>query len=297
MAEITLQANRLDIAERKLTSTQTVSLLLDDLRLAYLFMPQGFKWGLVNPSKTIYHYLDLDALSEADYQSVYEQISTQWKPAWGDFRFVLKDLDGHVSTITWKELSRNGIDLMPALAQHHAARREKLVAWLQAGGKATIQNRGMMGTDVTMDAQGIHAKDRSIPWASLREVRMAQVSQFSSQTAIGFNPTKESHLKGFQLRLPGRQVEEVLAEVNYWQLQGLGAEGLAQAREKQESAQKAEASKTRRIALIVLAGLVLVVCVIMVIMLALTAGGRGAPTGGALDAPWTAFPLMFSSGI
>jgi hypothetical protein len=267
MAEITLQGNELRIEEHKLTSTETVALPLDSLRLAYLFLPQGFKWGLVTPSKTVYRYLDLDSLTEAEYQSLYEQISGQWKPLWGSFKFVLKDLRGQASMISWKDLSRAGIDLMPALAQSRAARRAALASWLQGGGKVTIESKGLLGADVTLDAQGARANDRAIPWASLRQVRMAQVSQFSSSTAIGFEATKESRLKGFQLRVPGKQVEEVLAEVHFWQLQGLGAEGAAQARERNQSAEKAETSRTRRIALIVVASLFFLACVIMAIML------------------------------
>jgi len=269
MAEISLQGTELRIVERKLASTETVSLPLDGLRLAYLFLPQGFRWHLLDPSQTIYHYLDLDSLSEADYQSVHQQIATQWKHSWGDFKFVLKDLDGHTKTINWKELSRNGIDLMPALAQHRDARRKNMQAWLQAGGKTTIRNRGLGGADVTMDTQGLYAKNRSIPWPSLGRLYMTQASQFGSTASITFFPSKASHLKAFGLLVPGKQVEEVLAEVSYWQLQALGAEGLARANEQQKEEEKAAKSQSRRLALIIVGGLSLLVCVIMAIMLAL----------------------------
>ena len=126
MANVTLERNLLTISWRGLFSSKTVSLSLDLLRLAYIFLPKEFKWRPME-ERTRYQYINLEALSDEGFADLKSAILMPKNQVFlNQLTLVLRDFQGQSAQVSNKDLTRGGIDLIAQLEPDRAVRRESL---------------------------------------------------------------------------------------------------------------------------------------------------------------------------
>ena len=204
MADVTLERNFLTISQRGLLSSKTVSLSLDSLRLAYIFLPKEFKWRPAE--ETIrYQYINLEALSDEGVAGLRSAILLPKNKIFlNEFTFVLRDFQGQSAQVSNKDLTRGGIDLMMQLEPDRAVRGEKLVHWLN-------ENPSVKMGDVILDSEGVRKSDkRKIPWNVLERL------EFREGRYVHFYPKKGSGFSHFFARISPKELETGMAEIDFW---------------------------------------------------------------------------------
>lgn len=247
---------------------------LDSLRLVYMFFPTGFKWHLLNPSEWLYPYQNVDSFSEDSIRELQEKLSSLPKFAQSEFRYVLKDFDGHYAKVNMKDLSAHGVDLLPALLEHRLTRQERLVQWLALDPSVDIMspNKRM---SVTMSKQGVlwHYNQTMLLWQDYERIEGSEKGGLGWKRAftIHYFPRRGRASKGVMTEVANDEIEHFLAEHHFWMTTGLGLEGLEDLRLYKEEREKA-AKRSRRKLFVILILLTIVITTALVCVLAITKG-------------------------
>ena len=210
MSNISFEGNILSVSTKSLFSTKTISVSLDSLRLTYLFLPDSFKW-LVLQTKVQYRFVNLDTLTEEEFSEISKQIQRQDSYNLAKTFVILKDYADHQVSLSLKDLADDHVDLFPILAQNRAASREKQNTWLQDNPLVKF------GLNKVIGAAGIGTADKKywMPWDSFEKFT---VYSNGSATIFNFMATKASKIKQFGASgIPVEQTKCWLAELDFWQ--------------------------------------------------------------------------------
>ena len=201
-------------------SSQTATLDLDELRYAFLFLPSEFKWHFLTPSETQYNYINLDALSDERFGELQAALAQQNPMRLGLYEYLLADYSGQVFKVSAKALRDVGVEMMSWLAEHRAARRERLARWVAAGSSITVGAHWFsFRGDINLSADGVRGGSRFLPWGGLGETKLATTRSLADVSFFHFVPVKESGYKGLSTGVPPKQIETMIAEINFWRAQ------------------------------------------------------------------------------
>ena len=269
MATVTLEGAQLTVSTSGIRkSTQTV--LLDSLRLAYLFLPQQVQWRLIAPSETRFRYVNLEALSEEPFAEFAAMLKGQPPSGTSRCLFLLAGYEGQSVTVSLKDCLDGGVDLLGKLQSHKASRAETRQVWLR--GRPNVALSG-----VSFDMRGVQKGKRDIPWNALDYLEIRETSTVGTTIYVHFVPIKGSGHKRFFQGMRPAQIEAFLAEIDYWRKMGSSPAALAEARERQAQAD-ANPARWGKWVLIAMAAAVLLI-VILVLVSGLVNQATGANRG------------------
>lgn len=214
MANIVLEGACLSITSKGLFSTKAVSISLDSLRLIYLFLPETFKWRVVQ-TNVQYRYINLETLSDESYSEISNLLLQQDSYSLGNTHIVLKDFSGQEVSTSFKALASNRIDLLSELTQYRIIRGEKLGIWLLGNPQVKFARPPMIGAGYIISVSGIGTSDKGywIPWDALEKFTIFSTR---SSTIFTFIPTKASKIGKFGAAFPLEQTHSWLAEFEFW---------------------------------------------------------------------------------
>jgi hypothetical protein len=222
---------------------------LDEIRFAYLFLPQGFTWRIVLPSETTYRYLDLDQLDEQGFKDLLVQLFATCDSLGKHFHFVLKGPQGPALVTTFKELVEKNVDLMLVLRDTREVRLRRQTAWLNERPSASCHG-------VVFDLTGVHKGGNSCHWRDLDHVEITKVSSLVTVTAIAYVPVRGRSSRRTIQRISPEDAEECLAEIDFWRRRALPPEALDESKHRQTMAHDRSLAKQKKV-LLILAAVVL----------------------------------------
>jgi len=205
--------------KRARLSSERASLALDDLRLAYLFLPTGFTWRPLRTSTYNYQWVNLDKLPEADYGLLTAALGQRGQGLAKDCTFVLMDSRCRVLSLKWKQLVERGLPLLAQLWGGREARQERAARWLETNPSLAIQAKvGLYRSSASLNAAGIGGKgSRYIPWGALDTFEITQhQDSWGDSCQIIFETKRTGKRTTIALSVNPKWTEACLALIDFW---------------------------------------------------------------------------------
>ena len=209
MATLALEGNTLHVTHGP-PPARTVSLPLDALRLACLFVPRQRRPRFPqtgDPQDPV----DLHELSDGQVARVREELAAAGA---GQCALFLEDYAGRYATIPWPDVEQSGVDLLAELARRRQTHRDRRAEWTRNAPGLILT--GVSGDKATFDGQGVRAGARRfLAWEDLDRAEIRPGPKENTR-ACHFIPRPESRRRPFAVRIPDGKADLFLAECAFW---------------------------------------------------------------------------------
>ncbi|MCD4777010.1 MAG: hypothetical protein K8S15_13290 [Candidatus Aegiribacteria sp.] len=216
---------KLKLINNQLVSKEGLSkkklILLDELRLLYVFFPPTLKsWFVVSSTSNI-QWLNLDALSADEierFSSDYDQLIKEEKGFFlSDIKLIMADFHNNYSIFTLKDFKKAGINIFSILLSYRTERLQRLHQWLQTDPQ--VQMVGVMSQKALVNSRGFRRGNKVLDWDDLEtlKVNTANLSTFLLLIPKGVSTGMFSFKQyKYTIGISEKKKEYYVAECDFW---------------------------------------------------------------------------------
>jgi len=218
MAKLTLSSNKLIHKEGIGKKT---SILLDELRLVYVFFPGVLKsWFAVSSSSEM-QWLNLETLSTEEVEKFSYDFDTLIKEEKGfalsSIKLVLVDYQNSYSIFTLKDFKKAGISIFSSLMSFRIERLQRLHQWLQTDPQ--VQLVGAMNQKALLNSKEFSRGKKRLDWNDLGtlQVNTANLNTILTLIPKGVSTGMFSFSKHkYSIGISEKKKEYYIAECDFW---------------------------------------------------------------------------------